>query len=157
MDFVVIFYFYTPRLGQFSHLIGEVSLCSKQQLMQKLTKCREHGSVEHSVRSGTLVSHRLLQSSGSFWKKEQQNYEGEGLGRTGGKQCLQDMTRPVYSQTHSSSACLHKTCTRASHSVFGHREGGCPESPPLNEELLMVDGFWEGRSPLWIRVWLLVC
>lgn len=141
MDSVVNWHFYTPRLGQFSHLIGEVSLCSKQQLMQKLSKWRAHRSVEHSVRSGTLVSHPLLQSSGSFWKKEQKNYEGERLERTGGKQCLLDMTRPVYSQTHSSSARLHKTCTRASHSVFQHSEGGCPESPPLNENYRWLMAF----------------
>lgn len=154
MDIVVNRHLYT---SQFSHL-REVSLCSKQQLMQKLTvkvqRIRICGvlspkwdtritsiSSQCSVLSGTLGSHPFPQSTQSsvghldhtplvLWQREQKGYQGKRLGRTGGWQCLLDMAGPGPSQTCSSYGCLHKTRTRSSHSTFQHGEGRCPEFHP---------------------------
>lgn len=129
MDSVVNWYFYTPRLVQLLHSIGGVSLCTKYQLIQKLTisKSAENKNPWHvqSLRGTPYHTHsskaREHFERGSRWIVRARGWgglEGSNVFWIWQDQCTHNLseavvvcTRPAQDQAsqHSSTADLGLT------------------------------------------------
>lgn len=130
---------YPYRLVHISNLMRDICLCRWSQLAQK-------PKVECSALSGTSIPSPFLPRHRDYCRRKgKKAVRVKTVDDHKEKKCLPDIIGQLHVWTHSGNGCqrMHKAINPQAGKLPGRRGEGRNEIPPLDEEVLVTDGYWE--------------